>query len=400
MRSSRPHRTLSLRPRAQSTAPARIAVVVGTRPEAIKLAPVVQALRARPHLFAVRLIASSQHRELLAQALAEFDLVADRDLDLMEPSQSLGRFAARCLDGMTRAFVMEQPDAVLVQGDTTTVVSAAMAAAYLGIPVGHVEAGLRSHDIANPFPEELNRKMATAVASLHFAPTPLAMRNLLDEGVPADRVLMTGNTIVDAVHAMDLRAAACPEVADLDPQQTIALTTHRRENHGAPLARICEAVRQLVRERPSLRVAFPVHPNPQVGAVVRGALGDIPQVRLLPPLAYRPMLSLLSRSHLILTDSGGIQEEAPSLGKPVLILREVTERPEVVASGAGRLVGTDTDAIVSAVRSLLDHPAEYARMASATNPFGDGEASSRIADALEALLFRATRTPSRVPAIA
>jgi len=394
-------RTVAWRARGGAPpSPARIAVVVGTRPEAIKLAPVILELRRRSTAFDVRIIATSQHRELLAQALAEFGLQADRDLDLMEPAQSLGRFAARGLEGMTAALVRERPDLVLVQGDTTTVVVAAMAAAYLGIPVGHVEAGLRSHDIANPFPEELNRKMATAVATVHFAPTPRAQRNLLDEGVPADRVVMTGNTVVDAVHALDLRGSLPPALADLPGDETIVLTMHRRENHGAPLARVCEAVRRLVAERPALHVVMPVHPNPEVGAVVRSALGDVPAVRLIAPLPYRPMLSLLSRSRLILTDSGGIQEEAPSLGRPVLILREVTERPEVVSSGAGQLVGTDADVIVRAVTALLDDPVAWERMASARNPFGDGRASGYIADWLERYLLGRVVTPRSVPALA
>jgi UDP-N-acetylglucosamine 2-epimerase (non-hydrolysing) len=392
--------TIPLHVATSGKPPIRVAVVVGTRPEAIKMAPVIRALRARPGVFTVSVIASSQHRELLAQALGEFGLAADRDLDLMEPGQSLGRFAARCLEGMTKAFVGERPDFVLVQGDTTTVVTAAMAAAYLEIPVGHVEAGLRSHDIGNPFPEELNRKMVAALASLHFAPTALSMRNLLDEGIHADRIVMSGNTVVDAVHALDLSESLPPEVADLDPTRTLVLTTHRRENHGAPLARVCEAIRRLVRERPELQVAFPVHPNPQVGAIVRSALGGLPQVRLLAPLAYRPMLSLLSHCRLILTDSGGIQEEAPSLGKPVLILREVTERPEVVSSGAGVLVGTDVETIVATTLRLLSSPAEYQRMASAINPFGDGRASERIADMIERHFHGRVRTPRQVVAIA
>ncbi len=385
---------------ARVAAPARIAIIIGTRPEAIKLAPVIQELRRRPGAFDVRVIATSQHRELLVQALAEFGITPDRDLDLMEPGQSLGRFAARCLEAVTKALVAEQPDMVLVQGDTTTVTTSAMAAAYLGIPVGHVEAGLRSHDISNPFPEELNRKMAGSIATMHFAPTALARRNLLDEGVPVDRIVLSGNTVVDAVHSLDLSTSLPPELADLNPEHTIVLTTHRRENQGTPLARICEAVRRLVRERPELQVVFPVHPNPHVGAVVRSALGDVPQVRLIAPLAYRPMLALLSRCRLILTDSGGIQEEAPSLGKPVLILREVTERPEVVSSGAGRLVGTDVETIVDAVRGLLEDPAEYARMARVANPFGDGRASERIADSLERLLLGRQFTPRHVVAIA
>ncbi len=400
MSHSRVRHAIPLRASTPRSQPIRVAVVVGTRPEAIKMAPVIRALRDRPGVFSACVIASSQHRELLAQALGEFGLSADRDLDLMEPGQSLGRFAARCLEGMTRAFVGEQPDFVLVQGDTTTVVTAAMAAAYLEIPVGHVEAGLRSHDIGNPFPEELNRKMVSALATLHFAPTGLAMRNLLDEGIPSDRIVMSGNTVVDAVHALDLSESLPAEVADLDPARTLVLTTHRRENHGAPLARVCEAVRRIVRERPELQVVFPVHPNPQVGAVVRSALGGVPQVRLLEPLAYRPMLALLSRCRLILTDSGGIQEEAPSLGKPVLILREVTERPEVVSTGAGVLVGTDIETIVSTTLRLLSSPAEYQRMASAVNPFGDGKASERIADMIERQVHGRVSTPRHVVAIA
>jgi UDP-N-acetylglucosamine 2-epimerase (non-hydrolysing) len=383
---------------------ARVAVIVGTRPEAIKMAPVIHALRARAGAFEVRVIATSQHRELLAQALAEFGIVADRDLDLMEPGQSLGRFSARCLDAVTKALVAERPQLVLVQGDTTTVAASAMAAAYLGIPVGHVEAGLRSHDLENPFPEEINRRLAGSIATVHFAPTPLARRNLLDEGVPSDRIVMCGNTVVDAVHGLSrdraLGEALPASLRDLDPSQTLVLTTHRRENHGTPLARICEAVRRLVTERPALRVVFPVHPNPQVGAVVRSALGELSQVRLVEPLGYRPMLALLAHCRLILTDSGGIQEEAPSLGKPVLILREVTERPEVVSSGAGKLVGTDPEGIVRTVLRLLDDAEEYERMASARNPFGDGLASERIADRLEFLLLGRQLTPRSSLALA
>lgn len=366
--------------------PARVAVVVGTRPEAIKMAPVVHELRGRTNAFSTRVIATSQHRELLAQALGEFGIVADVDLDLMEPGQSLGRFAARCLAGMTDTLARERPSMVLVQGDTTTVTATAMAAAYLGIPVGHVEAGLRSHDTANPFPEELNRRMASSIASLHFAPTPLAYRNLMDEGVSPDCVVMSGNTIVDAVGALDLDGVLPPSLASLPADRTIVLTSHRRENHGAGLERICAAVRELVERRPTLHVVLPMHPHPAVREAMFRGLGSLPQVHLIEPLAYRPMLALLSRARLILTDSGGIQEEAPSLRKPVLILRETTERPEVLSSGAGKLVGTDPRAIVAATLSLLDDAAEYARMTSGRNPFGDGRASSRIAESLELFL--------------
>jgi UDP-N-acetylglucosamine 2-epimerase (non-hydrolysing) len=369
--------------RAVHDAPSRIAIVVGTRPEVIKMAPVVRALAERDGL-APFVISTGQQRDLVAQALAEADVAADLALDLMTANQTPAQFAARCLEALSPVFAREHFDAVLVQGDTTTVVAAGMAAAWAQSPIGHVEAGLRSFDLQHPFPEEIHRRLIGALATWHFAPTSRARRNLIDEGVHAERIFTTGNTIVDALKAMDLSGEFdAPALHDLPRGRLLTVTAHRRENHGAPLIGIAQAIATLVAAFPDLVVVLPLHPNPNVRHVFEQFLGGHERVRLMPPVGYRDMLRLLKRSVLILTDSGGIQEEAPSLGTPVLIMRDVTERPEVVTAGAGRLVGTHPDVIVQESARLLNDEVAHRTMARALNPFGDGHASERIADILE-----------------
>ena len=365
----------------------RVAVVVGTRPEAIKLAPVITALQDEPGVD-VRTIASAQHRELLDQTLALFDLRADVDLDLMEADQQLAAFVARAIEGVSTALAALAPDFVVVQGDTNTAMAAALAAFYLGIPVAHVEAGLRSRDRRRPFPEEINRRLVSTLADLHFAPTPAARDNLLAEGVADQDIVVTGNTIVDALESIDVRGTYDdPSLAFLHGNDVplILLTAHRRESFGPPLQRICRAVQRIVRGH-DVEVVYPVHPNPNVREVVHDALGGEPKVHLVAPVSYRDLLRLLDRAVLALTDSGGIQEEAPSFDTPVVVLRDVTERPEVVDAGAGLLVGTGEDAIVDAVTALLDDAPRRAAMAAVPNPFGDGKAARRIVDALRTRL--------------
>ena len=352
----------------------RVMVVAGTRPEAIKLAPVVRRLRAVAGL-AVRLVATGQHRELLAQALGEFDLVADVDLDLMRPDQSLADLTARALVALDRTIAAEAPDLILAQGDTTTVLASALASFYRRVPFGHVEAGLRTGNLDRPFPEEGNRVLAGRLAALHFAPTAAARRNLLGEGVAAGAIHLTGNTGIDALR---WAVESLPPLAAHDGR-TILVTAHRRENFGAPLEEICAAIGDLVDRHATAWVVISVHPNPAVRSVIRDRLGATGRVRLVDPVGYREFVALMRSSFLILTDSGGIQEEGPSLGIPVLVLRDETERPEAVAAGTVRLVGADRGAIVAAVARLWDDPAAYRAAATAANPYGDGFAAERIA---------------------
>jgi UDP-N-acetylglucosamine 2-epimerase (non-hydrolysing) len=365
----------------------RVLCVFGTRPEAIKMAPVIRALQARQADFYVRTCATAQHREMLDQVLEVFGLVPDVDLDLMVPGQSLSGLGARVLAALDPVLVDERPDWVLVQGDTTTVMMAALAAQHRQVRVGHVEAGLRTGDRRNPFPEEMNRVVADHVSDLCFAPTETARQTLLREGIPGARIRVTGNTVIDAlldVAARDWRPAPGTLLARLPADRVwILVTAHRRENHGAPLEGICQALRRIVGERISgVHVVYPVHRSPRVWGPVHEALGDVPGVTLLPPVDYRALIYLLKRCRLVLTDSGGLQEEAPSLGKPLLVLRETTERPEAVEVGATRVVGTDPGRIVDEACRLLDDAEAYARMAGAPNPYGDGRAAERIANAL------------------
>lgn len=363
----------------------KVLSVFGTRPEAIKMAPVVAELRRRPGAVASRVCVTAQHREMLDDVLDLFGIRPDHDLEVMQEAQTPAYVAAAVLTGLEPVLEEEAPDWVLVQGDTTTTMAAAIAAFYRRIRVGHVEAGLRTGDRWLPFPEEVNRRVADLVTDLHFAPTGRARENLLREGIPGGDVLVTGNTVIDAlldVAARPFDPAGTPlEGLDLDGSRLVLVTAHRRESFGAPIREICRAVAEVARSR-DVRVVYPVHPNPQVAGPVGEELAGLPNVTLLAPLDYLSMAQLMKRASLVLTDSGGIQEEAPSLGVPVLVLREVTERPEAVEAGTARVVGTAAAGIVAEALRLLDDPGEYERMARAVNPFGDGRASVRIVDAL------------------
>ena len=359
-----------------------MAVVFGTRPEAVKLAPVVHALRAEPGI-ETRVVVTAQHREMLDQTLAVFGLTPDVDLDLMKAGQSLTELTARALTALTAAFERERPDFVLVQGDTTTVFAGALAAFYARVPVGHVEAGLRSGDLYDPFPEEVNRQLATVLATLHFAPTERARGNLRASGVSDDRIVLTGNTVIDALQYVAARLPA-PEVRD--GRRTILMTAHRRENWGEPIRRICRGVREVIDARPDVAVVFPMHRNPIVREAAEAELGGHPRVELREPADYTEMVGLERACYLALTDSGGLQEELPTLGKPVLVLRETTERPEAVEAGCARLIGTSREAVVANLLELLDDRAAYERMARVANPFGDGKASERIVAAVRSFL--------------
>lgn len=362
-------------------------IVVGTRPEAIKLAPVLLHLRERPDAFRVQCCVTAQHRSMLDQVLAAFEIVPDYDLDIMMPNQSLAQSAARILAAFEGVLQSASPDIVLVQGDTTTTFCAALAAFYARIHVGHVEAGLRTGDIGEPFPEEANRVLTTRLSALHFAPTEAAARNLLDEGVAREQMEVTGNTGIDAVLRVKGRlldgSLARGEWPELDCRKKLILVTaHRRENFGARLESICSALRQLA-AREDVQIVYAVHRNPNIGNPVRRCLGGVPNVVLCDPLDYVPFVDLMQRAYLLLTDSGGIQEEGPSLGKPVLVMRDKTERPEAVEAGTARLVGTGTERILAEAARLLESPAEYESMCRVHNPYGDGHASERIAKAME-----------------
>ena len=354
----------------------RVMVVVGTRPEAIKMAPLILALREHPHL-QCRVVATAQHREMLDQALRLFGIEPDVDLDIMQPGQSLTTLTARLLSGFERVLDEHRPDAVLAQGDTTSVMAIALACFYRQIPFGHVEAGLRTGDLSNPFPEEFNRVMAGKLARWHFAPTATARLNLLREGVADGDIHVTGNTVIDALLGVAARPAPLPFAAS-PSQRLILVTAHRRESFGEPLRDICRALLTLVDEIPDLTVVFPVHPNPRVQDTVHRALGGQPRILLCAPLEYPSFVAVMKAAYLILSDSGGVQEEAPALGKPVLVLRQETERPEAVEAGVVKVVGTGHDAIVAAARTLCTDAAAYAAMARGISPYGDGQAAGRI----------------------
>jgi UDP-N-acetylglucosamine 2-epimerase (non-hydrolysing) len=355
-----------------------VACVVGTRPECIKMAPVISALNAAGVCRSL-VVATGQHRELVRQTLGIFGIAPDIDLDLMQPSQTLAGLTSRILHSFDQVLASQRPDLVLVQGDTTTVLACAMGAFYRGIPVGHVEAGLRTHDVSSPFPEEFNRRVAGIVSALHFAPTAGAQRNLLAEGVPEERIHLTGNTIIDAL----LDVAGRPDLVCPYPihagRRLLLLTAHRRENHGEPLLNICAAIRSLLDRFPDIEVVYPMHPNPRVREAVLPALGGLDRVHLTEPMDYLALAGVLKACHLVLTDSGGIQEEAPALGKPVLVLRDETERPEALAAGVARLVGTDPARIFAEASRALDDPAHYRALARGASPYGDGQAAGRIA---------------------
>jgi UDP-N-acetylglucosamine 2-epimerase (non-hydrolysing) len=359
-------------------------VVFGTRPEAIKLAPVIQELRRRPGI-RVRTCVTAQHRQLLDQVLPVFGLRPDFDLDIMTRGQTLTQITSRTLDRLTPVLHRTRPQLLFVQGDTTTALAAALAACYHRIPVAHVEAGLRTYDPNQPYPEELNRRLISPLAVYNFAPTPAAAANLRSERIAAQSVFVTGNTVIDALRDVAARLPVTGAAsAGSDPgSRLILVTAHRRENFGPPLRGICQALLRLVHDFPDVRVTYPVHPNPNVRRTTFRLLQGRPRITLCPPLDYLPFIQLLRQSFLVLSDSGGIQEEAPALAKPVLVLRDTTERPEAVRAGTARLVGTDPERIFAEASRLLRSPAAYLRMARARNPFGDGRAAVRIADFLE-----------------
>ena len=364
----------------------KIAIVLGTRPEAIKLAPVARRFLEVPQEFETRVIVTAQHRGLLDQTLQAFAIIPDYDLDVMRPGQTLAESTSRIVAALDPVLVKEAPDLVIVQGDTTTAFCGALGAFYRGVPVAHVEAGLRSGDFGQPFPEEMNRVLATRLAALHFAPTDAAAENLLREGVAADRILVTGNTGIDALLETrdalvsgDLWAEGVPTIDA--GTKLILVTAHRRESFGEGFDGICEALCRLA-ARDDVQIVYPVHPNPEVRAVVQKRLGGIAAIWLIEPLPYVPFVDLMRRAHVLLTDSGGIQEEGPSLGKPVLVLRERTERPEAIDAGAARLTGTDPARIAAETSLLLDDAAEYARRALVRHVYGDGRAGTLIRDAV------------------
>lgn len=360
----------------------KICFVFGTRPEAIKLCPLVNYLREYGDALDVRVCVTAQHRRMLDQVLAVFDIVPDYDLDLMQPGQSLAQSASRILAGLEPVLSSFGPDLAIVQGDTTSTLCGALAAFYQQIPVAHVEAGLRTHDLRQPFPEEMNRVLTAPLASLHFAATECAARNLRREGVAPDTITVTGNTGIDAVltvrDGLESGRLQGPGWPRLDPSKKLVLVTaHRRESFGAGFERICRALANLASRR-DVQLVYPVHPNPNVQDPVNRLLATHPNVLLVEPLDYVPFVDLMRRAYLIVTDSGGIQEEAPSLGKPVLVLREKTERPEAVEAGTVLLVGTDADRIAAEAGKLLDHTETHQAMARVHNPYGDGRASERI----------------------
>ncbi len=355
--------------------------IFGTRPEAIKMAPVVGELQKYPDEIRSLVCVTAQHRQMLDQVLALFKITPDYDLNLMKPNQSLAQITAAIITGLDPVLQSVNPDWILVQGDTTTVMAAALVGFYHRVKIGHVEAGLRTGDKSQPFPEEANRCLTDVLSDLYFAPTEPARQNLLKEGVLDSRVLVTGNTSIDAlkqVAALPYNWSGGP-LAGIDPDGRIILVTaHRRENFGAPFLSLCQAIRDLALQHPDVHFVYPVHLNPNVQQPVHAILEGISNVHLIAPLDYLPMVHLMAKSTLVLTDSGGIQEEAPSLGKPVLVMRDTTERPEAVAAGVARLVGTNRDQIMENVNRLLQDKAAYRRMAQAGNPFGDGTAAQKI----------------------
>jgi UDP-N-acetylglucosamine 2-epimerase (non-hydrolysing) len=373
--------TLLMRAFETGRAMTRVLCVFGTRPEAIKMAPVVRELQSRPGHAEAVVCVTGQHREMLDQVMRVFEVRADIDLDVMEHNQTLPSLTTLAVPKLTSVFREVRPDVVLVQGDTTTAMLAGLVSFYERIPVGHVEAGLRTSDRYRPFPEEINRRLISVLATHHFAPTRSAAGALRAEGVADSHIYVTGNTVIDALH-MTLQTAP-PVIPDLrlDPgRRMILVTAHRRESHGPPIQHLCNALLDLVARHPHVEIVWPVHMNPNVSDSVVSALGGRDRIHLLAPLGYDAFVHVMNRCYLVITDSGGIQEEAPALGKPVLVVRDVTERPEAVAAGVAKVVGTDKDAIVAAADRLLRDPAEYSRMAQHVSPYGDGHAASRIAN--------------------
>ena len=360
----------------------KVMFVFGTRPEAIKMCPLVNELRSRPDEFETIVCTTGQHREMLDQVLHVFGVVPDHDLHVMKPGQTLFDITSDVLLRIRVVLEEERLDAVLVHGDTTTSFAAALAAFYLQIPVGHVEAGLRTRDLYSPWPEEFNRQAVDVISRWYFAPTETSRRNLVDESKPDERIFVTGNTGIDALRHTVRDDYAHPELDWASDSRLILITAHRRESLGEPMHRMFRAIRRVMEERPDTKAIYPIHMNPQVRKAAHEELDGFDRLRIIDPLDVVDFHNFMARSHLILTDSGGIQEEAPSLGKPVLVMRDTTERPEGVAAGTLRLVGTDEDVIYREFSRLLDDPAEYAAMSHASNPYGDGHASNRIAEVL------------------
>lgn len=376
----------------------KVMTVFGTRPEAIKMAPLVKALQAAEDMEPIVTV-TAQHREMLDQVLHLFDIVPDYDLNIMSQGQTLYDVTERALHGLKTVIEEAQPDVVLVHGDTTTTFVGALAAFYKQIPVGHVEAGLRTGDIYSPFPEEMNRKLTGSLTTYHFAPTDGAERNLLLENISTDHLYVTGNTVIDALATTVKKDYIFSDevlnALDYTNKRIVLVTTHRRENLGAPMQHIYKAIRDLVAAFEDIEVVFPVHKNQKVRDIAKAELGGIDRVHMIEPLDYEPFANLMARSYLVLTDSGGIQEEAPALGKPVLVLRNTTERPEAVTAGTVKLVGTNSDVIYDTAKRLLAEKSAYETMSNAVNPYGDGKASERIVQALRYELLGDAKKPSR-----
>ena len=363
----------------------KVMTVFGTRPEAIKMAPVVLELQKHADQIQTIVAVTAQHRQMLDQVLDLFQITPDYDLDIMSQGQTLYDITTKSLMGLKDVLAKEKPDLVLVHGDTTTTFAGALASYYQQVPVGHVEAGLRTGDIYSPFPEEMNRKLTGAIAAIHFAPTATAKANLLKENVNPSHIYVTGNTVIDALMttvAGDYDFGDDLKDVDFQNHRVILLTTHRRENLGEPMRHIYKALRRIIEEIPDTEIVFPVHRNPLVRKVVEEELAGVDRIHLIDPMEYEPFANLMNLSSLVLTDSGGIQEEAPSLGKPVLVLRNTTERPEAVEAGTVRLIGTDKDVVYAETKRLLTDQAAYDAMSNAVNPYGDGKASQRIVQAI------------------
>jgi UDP-N-acetylglucosamine 2-epimerase (non-hydrolysing) len=363
----------------------KIAVVFGTRPEAIKMAPIIKELKR--HEYNPVVIVTAQHREMLDQKLEVFNIVPNYDLDIMEHNQDLFHITSSVLNKIKPILLEEKPDVLLVQGDTTTTFASSLAAFYLKIPVGHVEAGLRTWNKRNPFPEEINRQLATRLTDFHFAPTEWSKQNLISEGIKTENIFVTGNTVIDALLMIvdpnyRFNNSLLNKI-DYSKQKVIVLTSHRRENFGEPMANIFSACRHLVENNPDVELIYPVHPNPSVQNKAKEILANVERVHLIQPLEYREFVQLMNKCYLVLTDSGGVQEEAPTLGKPVLVLRTTTERPEAIEAGTAKLVGTDQSTIIETAQKLLSDSNSYNEMATRANPYGDGKPAQRIVDILE-----------------
>ena len=380
----------------------KVMTVFGTRPEAIKMAPIVLELARHPEEITPIVAVTAQHRDMLDQVLHLFDIRPDYDLDIMAAGQTLFDITSRAMLGLDKVLTEAKPDIVLVHGDTTTTFAGALAAYYHQTTVGHVEAGLRTHNKFSPFPEEMNRKLTGSLADLHFAPTSTAQQNLLTEAIAPENIFVTGNTVIDALHQTVREDFAFEDELlrriDYKNKRIVLVTTHRRENLGEPMRHVYKALRRLTEKFADVEVVFPVHKNPKVREVVREELGGLSKVHLIDPLDYEPFANLMHRSYLILTDSGGVQEEAPPLGKPVLVLRDTTERPEAVTAGTVKLIGTDCERVYAEARQLLTDKKEYSRMAESCNPYGDGKASGRIIQAILYHYGRAAAHPDEFKA--